>query len=103
MNFTNTGKPKGDQQVKALDGTEITLTAAGNFYAIVQIRENGGGYTNSREIAMYRVDGNSVSNGFMLGDGDYRIFTPGELKNGVNFLTAEGGKTGQIIIQYYQG
>ena len=104
IGFTGNGKtPNGTQSTQVLNGTTITLTSDGNSGAFVQVRKDGGAYTDDTIVAVYTVDGTTPApgTGFNLGDGDYRYFDQGELENGVKFETGEAAIVGEIIIQYY--
>lgn len=105
--FVDKLTPVGTMSSITLSGTAQTITPASGLnysHCLVQCRDNGQSYTNSREIAFYTVDGNTtpaINTGFVLGDGDYRMFERAEVLKGIKFITGQTAKTGKITIQFY--
>lgn len=107
-NFADQGTPNGQMgEITLSDAAQQLVIAPSVLYThvIVQCRANGQTYTNTREVAFYRVDGTdpAINDGWTLGDGDYRIFSKAEITNGVKFISGQATKTGLISYQaYYQ-
>jgi hypothetical protein len=105
MDFQTFGRipAEYDQQV-VTDAATYKLEQTKFNYALVQFQETAvGDYTEPSRIGRYRVDGvaPTLSQGFIAGDGDTRIFTNGEIKAGVQLLSAEAGKSFTVVVEYY--
>jgi len=107
----NAGTPLGSRVVVTLTSITPTTTLSnivdgvGVDYAVVQCIKLDS-YPDDRKICNYRLDGDAAeqSSDFYLGHGDFIIFRKGELKKGVNFISAENSSQlyCRLIIQYYQ-
>lgn len=96
--------PKDFEEAVVTDGATKSLETTKFNYAVVQFNETVvGDYTAANRVGRYRVDGNAptVNSGFIAGNGDTRIFTRGELRAGVQLISAEAGKSFTAVIQYY--
>jgi len=105
-NFSNQGTPSGNiGELTLSDASQLlTLDPAYQYtHVIVQCRANNQVYTNTREIAFYRVDNGAptINKGWTLGDNDYRIFSKAEIQSGVKFISGQATKTGLITFQAY--
>jgi hypothetical protein len=105
-NFADQGTPNGPLFELTLSdiSQELVVNPAYQYtHVVVQCRANGETYTNTKEVAFYRVDNEAaaINSGYTLGDGDYRIFSKAEIKNGVTFISGEVGLTGLITAQAY--
>lgn len=92
------------EEVEVTD-TPYTLKDKVYNYAVCQFQEiTFGDYESPSRVARYKMDGNipTTVSGFVAGDGDTRIFSKGELLNGVQLLSSEAGVTFLAVIQYYK-
>lgn len=105
--FLTAGRKPADEQIETVDSTTpLVLPKTEYNYAVVQFQEVAvGDFTAAQRIARYKVNGTAptLTEGFIAGDNEIRIFTKGELNAGVQILSGETLIDLEVYIQYFNG
>jgi len=105
----NNGIPIGNMAEYTDSINPLSLTAivdgVGVDSCMVQVVSNSGVFSNTRQLARFRVDGGvaAANSGMYLGETDIYIFRKGELKKNVSIIPlAASDVSAKIIYQYYK-